>query len=747
MSTPRRPVRGLRLKIIAWSFVPTALVLFAVALVSFFAYHNVTEQLAVERNRELGRLSAGQLASGLTEFTEMLESIARMPDVAGGVPVEQQSALTGARAQQAVFDAGIVILDPFGSVVAALPERPRSIGEDWSDRDYFRGLLRSSGPMTSGLVHDGTDGAPVVVIGVPILADSGRMTGAVLGMFNIRPTAVSSLYGAVVKLRPGGGRVYVLDAGGNVIYHSDLGDVGLNLSSTPLIQRVVNEKTGSFRTRDLEGDEVVAGFAPVPGTGWILLSLESWSSLMAPSRTYRAFLYLLLALGLVLPAGVVMFGVRRLTRPLTDLKEAVQEVAGGRFGRTIDVHSGDEIQELAHQFNLMSGQLQDSYAELERRVEDRTRELATLNAIAAAVAGSVDMDRIMADALAELRDALQMDVGVALLTNDDGAAFDLTAHEGMSPALLRSVSAMSPSDWSRWFGERLMEPVAQLVEDCPSGLVRAAIEREGIELALTVPLVANAHVLGVIGLGARASRPVSQGELDLLVTIGNYLGVAAENARMYVRAGESAAAAERNRLARDLHDAVSQTLFSASLIAEVLPRLYQRSPEEGERRARELRELTRGALAEMRALLLELRPAALQEAEVGDLLRQLSEAVTGRARVATTLSVQGEFRLPVETKIAAYRIAQEALHNVVKHAGASKVAVSLTCEDEEVRLTIIDDGRGFKSSLSHEGLGLGIMAERAHASGGRLEVESGFGKGTVVSVVWPGANGKEAIDD
>ena len=469
---------------------------------------------------------------------------------------------------------------------------------------------------------------------------------------------------------------------------------------------------------------------------------------MAPSRTYRAFLYSLLALGLVLPAGVVMFGVRRLTRPLTDLKEAVQDVAEGRFGKTIDVHSGDEIQELAHQFNLMSGQLRDSYTELERRVEDRTRELATLNAVAAAVAGSVDMDRILADALAELCDALQMDVGVALLTSDDGATFDLTAQEGMSPALLRSVSAMSPTDWSHWFGGRLMEPVAQPVEDYPAGAVRAAIEQEGIGLALTVPLVANAHVLGILGLGARSYHTVSQAELDLLLTIGNYLGVAAENARMYVRAGESAATAERNRLARDLHDAVSQTLFSASLIAEVLPRLYQKNPEEGERRARELRELTRGALAEMRALLLELRPAALQEAEIGDLLRQLSEAVTGRARVTTTLSVQGEFRLPVETKVAVYRIAQESLHNVVKHAGASKVEVSLACEDEEVRLTIVDDGRGFESGPpSYEGLGLGIMAERAQASGGRLEVESSSGKGTVVSVVWPGKDRKEPIDE
>jgi PAS domain S-box-containing protein len=199
---------------------------------------------------------------------------------------------------------------------------------------------------------------------------------------------------------------------------------------------------------------------------------------------------------------------------------------------------------------------------------------------------------------------------------------------------------------------------------------------------------------------------------------------------------EAAVAAERNRLARDLHDAVTQTLFSASLIAEVLPRIWERSPTEGRRRLEELRQLTRGALAEMRTLLLELRPTALVEAKLGDLLRQLGEATTGRARVPVTVEVDGQRLLPPEVQVALYRIAQEALNNVAKHARASHVTVRLSCQERQVSLCIVDDGVGFDESAITRHLGMGIMRERAETIGAQLGVSGAPGKGASVAVCW-----------
>lgn len=212
------------------------------------------------------------------------------------------------------------------------------------------------------------------------------------------------------------------------------------------------------------------------------------------------------------------------------------------------------------------------------------------------------------------------------------------------------------------------------------------------------------------------------------------------NERLREKATQEAVLAERTRLARDLHDAVTQTLFSTTLIADVLPDIWEINPDEGRRRLEEVRQLTRGALAEMRTLLVELRPNALVEVPLPTLLRQLTEAMIGRSRIniqfSTDSDATGKHKLPDEVQVSLYRIAQEALNNVVKHAKASQAVVTLRL-GENVRLTVADNGTGFDpSTITSDHLGLKIMRERAEAIGARLRVYSEPGEGTQVSVVW-----------
>jgi signal transduction histidine kinase len=182
---------------------------------------------------------------------------------------------------------------------------------------------------------------------------------------------------------------------------------------------------------------------------------------------------------------------------------------------------------------------------------------------------------------------------------------------------------------------------------------------------------------------------------------------------------------------------VTQTLFSASLIAEVLPRLWERRPAEARRNLCELQHLTCSALAEMRTLLLELRPAALTKQHLGELVTQLTEGMQGRLGAEVSIAVDGQCSLPDAVHLAQYRIMQEALHNIAKHAAATRVDVRLHCDPHAVALAIHDNGRGFDPDAASAGhFGIGIMRERVAAVGATLEIQSMLRAGTSIRVRW-----------
>jgi ligand-binding sensor domain-containing protein/nitrate/nitrite-specific signal transduction histidine kinase len=289
-----------------------------------------------------------------------------------------------------------------------------------------------------------------------------------------------------------------------------------------------------------------------------------------------------------------------------------------------------------------------------------------------------------------------------------------------------------------------------MVEDTAqdASVTQSLVQAENIRAFIQVPIKVENEVFGVFSADYTSPRSFKEEELRLLLALAQRAGIAIQNARLYEQSHQLAVLEERGRLARDLHDAVTQTLFSASLVAEALPNTWEKNPQEGLGLLQELRSLSRGALAEMRTLLLELRPAALLETSLPNLLRQLGEASSGREGIPVAVQIEGEAELhqaaiPSDVHIALYRIAQEALNNVIKHARAHRVTVRLgyspesQAEPVRVLLSICDDGRGFDPvQLPHNRLGLGIMQERVQAIGGTLTIESQPGHGTQVTVLW-----------
>jgi PAS domain S-box-containing protein len=203
------------------------------------------------------------------------------------------------------------------------------------------------------------------------------------------------------------------------------------------------------------------------------------------------------------------------------------------------------------------------------------------------------------------------------------------------------------------------------------------------------------------------------------------------------KAADEAVVADRTRLARDLHDAVTQTLFSASLTAEVLPELWEMDVEEAKKSTEELRQLTRGALAEMRTLLLELRPSTLTQTSLSDLIKQLCDAFIGRARLPIDLTIEGNCPIPAEVQVAFYRIAQESLNNAFKYARATQVNVNLHISPSYVHFETCDNGIGFDTNtVKPMTLGMRIMRERAEAIGADLQISSKPESGTRVAMTW-----------
>ena len=239
---------------------------------------------------------------------------------------------------------------------------------------------------------------------------------------------------------------------------------------------------------------------------------------------------------------------------------------------------------------------------------------------------------------------------------------------------------------------------------------------------LSVPLIAQGDAYGTLSLYYHDPRDFSEDDISLATAFASQAALALENARLREQAGQAAVLEERQRLARELHDAVTQTLFSASLISEIIPDLWETDEHAARRRLDQLRRLTRSALAEMRILLLELRPSALTDIPFPDLIRQLVEASTGAtmAQIELHFEIAKPERLSPDVQIALYRIAQEALNNVVKHAHAQRVDVTLAYDSRRWRSP--DDPGRWTWLRSRYRYRPGILASGSWRSAQRLSV-------------------------
>ncbi|MEM7130914.1 MAG: GAF domain-containing protein [Chloroflexota bacterium] len=848
----RLPLRlGLQTKIILWAFVPTSIIMMLVALVTFLAYQRVTERLILERDQEVTRLAANQIGAILREYANQLEDEARNDNLYLDDYALRQAALERSRKRLFLFDGGVLLLDSQGLIINTTEEQLSRLGDDWSQDELFLSL--ADRPVISDRILQETATQGLLAVSVPITGQDRELLGALVGLIRVGETSVSTFYGDIVRLRLNKGRdAYLIDEAGQIIYHSDpqenqsvrlasdassfseptihyseVSNIEVRNSASTLssgnelgqttraaqlnvpsqvrdslvIQRYEEERTGAFRTFDQNGTAIVAAFAPVPGTAWGLISETKWWLLLSDSQEFQPYLLALLLLGITAPALFVAVGVRRIIHPINRLIEATQTIATGDFSQTIQTRSGDEIEILSEQFNYMSSELHTSYTLLEKRVAERTRELTALNEMAKAVNRSLDLDETLQQAVIQTCQTLETDTGGVYLFDSAQNQLILSAHQGVPKSLIPHIKMLALGEGYNGFVAESGCPLA--VDDVASDPRRSPQMQfdTGISSLVSVPLWDKHRVVGTLFAAEFHPRTFSDRDISMLTAIGHHVATAIEHARLYQQAQQLAVLEERSRLARNLHDSVTQSLYSLTLLAEGWRRIsltnQLTNPVEA---LTELGDLGKQALREMRLLVYELRPPDLeQEGLLGALHKRLG-AVEKRCGIDARLVADDIVELPAQVEEALYWIAQEALSNALKHAGANHVWIrifvtertgldaipdlpSLSIEPSHMPVPVVasttvaeyqslspvdhdalrtngnvataaephlifevqDDGAGFladslaDSSYVSGGLGLTTMRERAEEVGGQFSIQSKLKHGTTIRVALPWA--------
>lgn len=438
--------------------------------------------------------------------------------------------------------------------------------------------------------------------------------------------------------------------------------------------------------------------------------------------------------------------------------------AGGIFrGRAIDLHKDEStfhVEMIGRQF-IYQGQphtlavLLDvteqvqAYQLLEQRVTERSREITALLELARNVASTLELKPLLALVLSQLKTVVDY-TGAAIATLEDGC-FIFLDYQGPTPReqILRlRIPANLSSGYLEVvqrrqpviFGDLAdfdLQPHTHLEQD-------DSVLRENFGYAhswLGVPLMAKDRVIGVLRVDHEQPGRFSEQDAQIVLAFANQAAVAIENARLYERAQILAALEERQKLARELHDSVSQALYGIALGARTARTLVERNTVDKLSLAEPLDyvlTLAEAGLAEMRALIFELRPESLETEGLVAALTKQADALRARHQIEVRTNLGDEPQVSLNIKEALYRVAQEAMQNTVKHAQASQVELSLAVASDWLVLEVKDDGLGFDPSQEFPGhLGLRSMRERVESLGGELTIDSAQQMGTRVLVHIP----------
>ncbi|MEZ4517109.1 MAG: histidine kinase [Chloroflexota bacterium] len=451
-----------------------------------------------------------------------------------------------------------------------------------------------------------------------------------------------------------------------------------------------------------------------------------------------------------------------------------------------EVESQERLDEARRQRRLAQDEALRTQQDARRRTEQLNRELQTavkdltlLFSLSSQLAGTLDRSELMEESVPLLVSAFpQVNAGMLMVRRDQGSELDIVS-------IIECDDPTVQTDERREDGERLGRQVAQ------TGLPAWLVDREIVPLeiatsvedvlsprflseptgghTMAMPLFAQGQVIGSLVLcSLRESQPFTPHDVSLARTIADQLSIAIDNATLYAQVSQhdqlrgeflhrvvSAQEAERKRIARELHDGTGQTLTALGLGLAAAADRMEHDPELARKHLMEMRQLNDNALKELHEVLSDLRPSVLDNLGLVPALRGQVQGFEARTGIHVQMQVEGKIqRLMPDVETTVFRIAQEALTNVTRHAAADSVAICLKFAPDEVKIQVTDDGRGFDplATLANgnpdalPAWGLMGIEERAGLVGGTSKIISQPGQGTTVEVVVPNPY-REAIHE
>lgn len=707
----KRTVRSLRGKVLLATLIPGGLALALGLIVAVQGYENVARELVQRRTAELAELTSAWLGEHVESTGQTLQRVAAQDAVRSLDSDRLDAALSEERNLAYLFNGGLAVYDIQGSLVWG---RSLSTFRQATSQLRLAALVdqvrRTRRPVYSDMIQTPSETGLFVATLAPVIQD-GAVRAVLVGLADLQTSTMGTTFANILEIEGGGsGFAYLVDGSGRVLYHRNVAQLGSDYADMLPVRHVMAGETDARVSGYPDGEMVLSGYSPVPGTDWGVVTHQSWDAILAPLQAYSNVLIGVLALGSAVAGAIVFVIVHRVLRPVQALISGAQRIAEGDFGHTIDVHTRDEMATLAERFNQMTAALATSYERMEQQVAERTRELRQSE---------------------ERFRQLYEDAPLAYFSVDRSAVIRM-ANPRASELLGYARSDLIGSS------------VFDLYPDTPEGRAKARdcfakLQREG---ELNGEEMQMERADGEIRWISLTVRPVRSPDGDVFEYRSMIVDITARKAAE-ARAERAAALEERARLARDLHDSATQSVYSVTLMGEAARRLAEQG--KAERSAAYLDKLNRAAqqaLKEMRLIVHELRPkSSLADLGLIESLRDRLNAVEERAGVETSLHVDGDVPLSLEAQTELYHVAREALNNALKHAEATQVAVKLTRRNGEVWLSVADDGCGFEvesvAPNGQGGMGLTNMAERMAQSDGHVAVDSTLGAGTTITARLP----------